>query len=195
MTDYDVLLRLARARRSPYAFDLEAEVSDDDLRRIFEVARWAPSSYNEQPWRYVIGRHGDAAYGALEGALEGRNPEWATTAPILGLVVASEAFDRSGKSNAHRRFDAGAASFGLALAAQAVGLGIHLMAGVEADAAASRLGVPDGFDAVAAFALGRRADNPRAVVADDLAERALNPKPRRDLEDTVFGPAWGEPAL
>ncbi|MGB3541454.1 nitroreductase family protein, partial [Rubrivirga sp.] len=132
MTDYDVLLYLARSRRSPYAFDLEAEVSDGDLRRVFEVARWAPSSYNEQPWRFLIGRHGDDAYAIIEDALKGRNPEWATTAPVLGIVLASSTFARGGRPNAHRQFDAGAAAFGLALAAEAVGLGVHLMAGVAA---------------------------------------------------------------
>ncbi|WP_412062171.1 nitroreductase family protein [Rubrivirga sp. IMCC45206] len=194
MSDYDVLLRLALARRSPYAFDADAPVPDDALRRVFEVARWAPSSYNEQPWRFVVGRRGDAVYRAIADALKGRNPEWALTAPILGLVLAAETFDRSGKPNAHRRFDAGAAGFGLALAAHAVGLGIHWMAGLDVASAAEALGVPDGFDPVAGFALGVPAPDPRAVVPDDLAERARTPKPRRPLAETVFG-VWGEPFL
>ena len=195
MSDYDLLLRLAHQRRSPYAFDASVEVSDETLRRLFEVARWAPSSYNEQPWRYVVGRGGTAAYEAIAEALKGRNPEWALTAPVLGLVLAAETFDKSGKPNAHRRFDAGAASFGLALAAESLGLGVHFMAGVDADAVAGRLGVPVGFDAIAGFALGVRADDPKAVVPDDLAERAIQPKPRRPLSETVFGAVWGEPAL
>ena len=185
MSDYDVLLRLVRQRRSPYAFDADAAVSDGALRRLFEVARWAPSSYNEQPWRFVVGRRGGATYDAVAGALTGRNPEWATTAPVLGVVLAAETFARNGRPNPHRRFDAGAAAFGLALAAHAEGLGVHWMAGVDA----GRLGgvVTDGFDAVAAFALGRPADDPRAVVPEDLAARALAPKPRRPLGETVWG--------
>lgn len=194
VTDYDVLLRLARQRRSPYAFDADAEVSDDALRRVFEVARWAPSSYNEQPWRYLVGRRETPEYDAIANALQGRNPEWARTAPVLGLVLAAETFARGGQPNPHRRFDAGAASYGLALAAEAAGLGLHLMAGVDAAAAAQRLGVPTGVDAVAGFALGVRAADPAAVVPDDLAERARQPKPRRPLAETVFG-AWGVPAL
>ena len=195
MTNYADLLRLVRQRRSPYAFDAQAEVSDEALRRVFEVARWAPSSYNEQPWRYVVGRRGTGAYGAVSGALRGRNPEWARTAPILGLVLAAETFDKSGMPNAHRRFDAGAATFGLALAAETQDLGLHLMAGVDGAGVADRLGVPDGFDAVAGFALGARADDPKAVVPEDLAERAIRSKPRRPLAETVFGSVWGEPAL
>lgn len=191
---YDALLDLARRRRSPYAFDPEAAVSEADLARVFEVARWAPSSFNEQPWRFLVGRRGGAAYGAIAGALRGRNPEWATTAPALGLVLAAETFARNGRPNPHRRFDAGAATMALAFAAEALGLGLHVMAGVDAGAAAAALGVPEGFDAVAGFALGRRAEDPASVVPADLAERARRPKPRRPLGETVFG-RWGEPAL
>lgn len=195
MSDYELLSRLAHDRRSPYAFDADAPVSDETLRQLFEVARWAPSSYNEQPWRFVVGRSGDAAYAAIKEALKGRNPEWATTAPILGLVLAAETFGRGGKENPHRRFDAGAACYGLALAAHTLGLGLHLMAGVAAADAADVLGVPSGFDAVAGFALGVPADDPLAVVPDDLAMRALTPKPRRPLGDTVFGATWGRSLL
>ena len=195
MSDYDALVRLAQQRRSPYAFDADAEVSDETLRRLFEVARWAPSSYNEQPWRYVIGRTGTPAYGAVADALKGRNPEWALTAPILGLVLAAETFGNSGQPNPHRRFDAGAATFGLALAAESLGVGVHVMAGVDAQAAADALGVPDGFDAVAGLALGVPARDPASVVPPELAERAIRPKPRRPLRETVFGATWGDPAL
>ena len=194
MTDADRLLALARRRRSPYAFDGEP-VDDDTLRTLFETARWAPSSYNEQPWRFVVGQRGDLAYASIADALRGRNPEWARTAPILGLVLAAETFAQSGKANAHRRYDVGAAMMLLALAAEAVGLGVHTMAGVEARTAAEALGVPDGVDAVAGFALGRPAEDPAAVVPADLADRALTPKPRRPLGETVFGPRWGAPLL
>ena len=189
MSDYDVLLGLAQTRRSPYAFD-DAPVTDRALARVFEVARWAPSSYNEQPWRFVVARRGEAGYDAVAGALGGRNPEWARTAPVLGLALAASAFARTGKPNAHRRFDAGAAGYGLALAAHAEGLGLHWMAGIDGPAAARALGVPDGFDAVAGFALGRPAADPKARVPEDLAERALRPKPRRPLDETVFAPGW-----
>ena len=189
VSDYDILLRLARTRRSPYAFD-DTPVADETLARVFEVARWAPSSYNEQPWRFVVARRGDEGYRAVADALTGRNPEWAQTAPVLGLALAAATFTRSGKANAHRRFDTGAAGFGLALAAHAEGLGLHWMAGIDADGAARALGVPDGFDPVAGFALGYPAADPKARVPEDLAERAIQPKPRRPLDETVFAVGW-----
>ena len=157
---------------------------------MFEVARWAPSSFNEQPWRLAVGRRGDATYRAVADALHGRNPEWARTAPVLGLMLAKETFTRNDRPNAHRRFDAGAAGYGLALAAAALGLGVHWMAGLDAEAAARALAVPDGFDPVAGFALGVPAPDPKALVPDDLAERALRPKPRRPLAETVWGEGW-----
>lgn len=192
---YDDLLALLHRRRSPYAFDPDAAVSDADLARVFEAARWAPSSFNGQPWRFVVGRRGDAAYTAIRDALAGRNPEWATTAPVLGLSVASETFARSGRPNRHRRHDTGAATVVLALAAETLGLGLHQMAGFDGPAVTASLGVPDGFEPVAAFALGRPAADPASVVPEDLAQRALRPKPRRPLGETVFGPAWGSPLL
>lgn len=191
---YADLLALLHRRRSPYAFGPEP-VSDADLARVFEAARWAPSSFNEQPWRFVVGRRGDAAYAAIRDALRGRNPEWAFTAPVLGLSLAAGAFARSGKPNPHWRYDTGAALLALALAAETLGLGLHQMAGVDGPAAAEALGVPDDVEAVAAFALGRPAADPASLVPEDLALRTLRPKPRRPLGETVFGPAWGLPLL
>ncbi|MDT0632114.1 nitroreductase family protein [Rubrivirga litoralis] len=191
---YDDLLDLLRRRRSPYAFDGRA-VSDDDLARVFEAARWAPSSRNEQPWRFVVGRRGDAAYQAILAALTGRNPTWARTAPVLGLGLVARTFARGGADNRHRRHDLGAAGLALSLAAATRGLGLHQMAGVEGGAAAEAFGVPDAFEVVVAFALGHPAPDPAALVPADLAARASSPKPRRPLGETVFGPAWAEPLL
>ena len=190
---YDSLYGLLRLRRSPYAFDRAAPVTDADLARLFEAARWAPSSYNEQPWRFVVGREGDAAYQSILDALKGRNPEWALTAPVLGLALVAEAFARNGETNAHARHDLGMATMAFALAAATLGLGVHLMAGVDARAAAAALGVPDVCDPVTAFALGVPAPDPEAVVPEDLARRATTPKGRRPLGQTVFGPTWGSP--
>ena len=189
----DDLLALLRRRRSPYAFD-PAPVADADLARAFEAARWAPSSYNEQPWRFVVGRRGEPAYDAILGTLTGHNPTWARTAPVLGVVAVAETFARAGRPNAHARYDAGAAMMALSLAAAALGLGVHQMAGVEGGAVAEALGVPDGFGVAVAFALGRPAPDPAALVPAELAARATSPKPRRPLAETVFA-AWGRPLL
>jgi nitroreductase len=182
---------LVRQRRSAYAFD-PRPVSDADLRAVFDVARHAPSSFNEQPWRYVVGRRGDAAYAAVLDALAGRNPTWAGAAPVLGLVLAAPAFEGNGRANRHAWHDVGASTAVLGLAAEARGLSLHLMAGVDGRAAAEALGVPSALEPVAAFALGRPAAEPGAGLPDALARRDRQRKPRRPLDQTVFGPAWGE---
>lgn len=190
----DALLDLVRQRRSAYAFR-PAPVSDDDLEAVLEAARWAPSSFNEQPWRYVVGRRGDAAYAAVSDALTGHNPQWARTAPVLGLTLVAPTFRRNGRPNRHAWHDVGGSALLLALAAEARGLAVHLMAGVDGRAAALALGVPDAFEPVTAFALGHPAEAPGAGLPPTLAERDRHRKPRRPLAETVYGPTWGEPLL
>ena len=188
---YDTLLNLARSRRSAYAYS-DAPVTDDELAHVLEVARHAPSSYNEQPWRVVVARRGEAAYDAIYGALKGQNPGWASTAPALGLTLASPTFSRTGKPNRHAWHDVGAFVAMLSLAADALGLSVHQMAGVDGPVAAGALDVPDLFEVVAAFALGHPAATRGAGLPDELATRARTDKPRRPVEETAFGPTWGE---
>src|SRR6516165_12000983 len=97
-------------RWSPYAFS-DWPVSDDDLRALFEAARWAASSYNEQPWRYIVANRDDAeAFARLLGCLVEGNREWARAAPVLALGCVSELFKLNGKPNAAAQHDLGLAS-------------------------------------------------------------------------------------
>ena len=189
---YDALLDLARSRRSAYAYS-DAPVTDDALARVLEVARHAPSSYNEQPWRVVVARRGEAAHAAVLSALKGRNPDWAATAPVLGLVLASPTFAQTGATNRHAWHDVGAFVAMLSLAAAALGLSVHQMAGVDGAAAADALAVPDRLDVVAAFALGHPAETRGAGLPDELAARDRTDKPRRPVAETAFGPTWSAP--
>lgn len=194
MTPYDTLLELAQTRRSAYAFS-DAPVTDDELVKLVEVARHAPSSFNEQPWRVVIARQGEEAYEAIAGALVGKNPEWAPRAPALGLSIASSTFARNGKPNRHAWHDTGAFMMALSLAAASLGMSVHQMAGVKAAVAAEALGMPEGFEAVAAFALGHLPEVRGAGVSDELAVRDRADKPRRPVEEMAYGPEWGQPRV
>ena len=189
---YATLLDLARSRRSAYAYS-DAPVTDDALAKILEVARHAPSSYNEQPWRVVVARRGEAGYDGLHAALQGRNPDWAGTAPALGLTLASPTFSQTGAHNRHAWHDVGAFVVLLSLAADALGLSLHQMAGIDGAAAADALGVPDRFDVVTAFALGYPAETRGAGLPDELAARDRTDKPRRPIEETASGPTWNAP--
>lgn len=194
MTPYDTLRELAHTRRSAFAFSNEP-VTDDELAKLLEVARHAPSSFNEQPWRLVITRRGEAAFASIAGALKGKNPEWAPMAPVLGLSLASSTFARNGRPNRHAWHDAGAFMMTLSLAAASLGMSVHQMAGLDAAAAAGALGVPDGIEPVAAFALGHLPDARGAGLPDELAARDRADKGRRPIEETAYGPVWGQPRV
>src|SRR6201996_9433881 len=90
----DLFLR----RWSPRAF-ADKDVSREDLKKVFEAARWAASSYNEQPWRFFVGRRGDATYARIFDSLVPQNQAWAKHAPVLILSIAKKHFSHSGDPN------------------------------------------------------------------------------------------------
>ena len=186
--DLPDFLALARARWSPYRY-AEMPVAPDDLRVLFEAARWAPSSRNEQPWRFVLGVKGEgAAHAHVLGVLNERNRAWAQHAPVLGVACAFKLFARYDTPNTSARYDTGAAVATLALAAAARGLALHQMGGFDAEAAHEALHLPEDAVAVVAFALGYPA--PEGEGADDLPEdiarRDARRRDRRCLAELVF---------
>jgi nitroreductase len=193
--DLDAFLALAHARWSPYVY-AETPVPEADLQGLFEAARWAPSSRNEQPWRFVVGVKGQGdAHARVLAVLAEANRRWAHRAPVLGLACTLEAFARNGAPNAHARYDTGAATMTLALAATARGLALHQMGGFDAEAARAAFALPEGTAAVAAFALGFPVLD--GAVPDDVPEEAARRdgkrRDRRPLCDLVFTGAWGAP--
>ena len=120
-------------------------VSDDDLRSLFEAVRWAPSSYNEQPWSYIVATK--AMPGEFERLLsclvEGNQP-WAKAAPVLALGCTSLNFVRNGKPNAAAVHDLGLGSASLVLEATARGLSVHQMIGILPERAREQYRIPDG---------------------------------------------------
>ena len=182
---------LIEKRWSPRAFqDRDVEVAT--LRRIFEAARWAPSCFNEQPWRYIAVRRTDTdSFKRLLGCLTPNNQRWAGQAPVLVLSLASSAFAHNGKPNRHAFHDVGLASAMLTLEATAAGLGVHQMAGFDVDAARKELVVPERFDPVAVLAVGYPGDP--GQLPDDLQEKERAPRQRRGQEEFVFDGVWGDP--
>src|ERR1700676_5394072 len=126
VTDYPVHDLIA-ARWSPYSF-ADRSVGDEDLHSLFEAARWAASSYNEQPWSYIVAtREQNDEFERLLSCLVEANQRWASSAPVLALGVASLNLSRNGKPNRAAIHDLGQASFSLALEATARGLFVHQM--------------------------------------------------------------------
>ena len=173
-------------RWSPRAFDGSA-LTEAELMPLFEAARWAPSAFNAQPWRFIYALRGTREWDALLGALIPFNRGWAAAASALVFVV-SDRFMRDGdgqpkgESTSHS-FDAGAAWAQLALQATRSGLHVHGMTGFDADAARAAMALPDDFAINAAIAIGRIGDP--ASLPETLRSRE-QPSDRRPLSETVF---------
>lgn len=139
-------------RWSPRAYRADP-VSEQDLKSIFDAARWSPSCFNAQPWRFVSCKP-ESREAFLQCLVEA-NREWASSAPVLGFVLASLHFSHNGKVNQHADFDTGAAWLAVNLQANMLGYHVHGMAGVDFDAAARLLGTDTEKERIiCAFALG-----------------------------------------
>ena len=179
-------------RWSPRSFS-SREVDAADLARVFEAARWAASSNNEQPWRFLVGMRGMETHRKLAECLMGFNQSWAPHAPVLILGVARTTFARNGSPNGYALYDLGAASSYLTLQAAALGLSTHQMGGFDRDAARKALEIPEEYALGAVIALGYQGE-PADLADEQLIARELAPRARKPLNELVFT-AWGEPAL
>ena len=184
----DVIAR----RWSPRAF-AERPVETEKLKRLFEAARWAPSSNNEQPWRFLAAtKDSRSDYDKLFSCLSEGNSKWVFRAPVLILSVASLFFEDNGKPNRHALHDTGMAVENLVLQATSMGLQAHQMAGYDVERARKECQIPSGFEPVAMIAVGYPGD--AAVLPDYLRERELKPRERQPIQDFVFSASWGRPS-
>jgi nitroreductase len=187
----DGVLPLFHVRWSPRSFT-DREVSPSLLHKVFEAARWAASSFNEQPWRFLLGRRGDSAYQKIFESLGEYNQKWAKTAPVLILGAAKTKFSHNGAENRVALYDLGAAASYMALQAAALGLATHQMAGFDAQKAKKLLGIPEEYIMGAAITLGYQGE-PTALDDETLIEREITARTRKPLGEFVFK-EWGESA-
>lgn len=173
------------ARWSTRAFDA-APMPQRELLRILEAARWAPSAYNSQPWRFVYAHRGEAEFDAFLEVLVPFNAGWAARASALVFLLSDSMYDTEDGGVApspYHTFDAGAAWAQLALQATQLGYQAHAMAGVDFEAARAQLAVPDRLHIQIAIAIGRPA--PAQVLPEGLRVREL-PSARRPLSELAF---------
>ncbi|BAZ37123.1 nitroreductase [Calothrix sp. NIES-4101] len=186
-TQYSVHEFISR-RWSPRAFS-DRQVEQEKLLSLLEAARWAPSSYNHQPWSFIIATKDDPTeYNRLLGTLVEFNQGWAKSAPVLILAVAKTRTD-DGKTNRHAFHDVGLAIENLAIQATALDLSVHQIAGFSADAARKEYQIPEDYEAVTAIVVGY-AGNPENL-SDGLRERELAARIRKPLKEFVFTGKWG----
>jgi nitroreductase len=190
VTDYPILPILAE-RWSPYGFE-DRPVSETDLCSLFEAARWAASSYNEQPWNYLVAtRENSAEFGRLLSCLVEANQAWAKKAPVLVLGIVSLRFARNDQDNRAAVHDLGLAAGNLLAEATTRGLSVHHMIGILPEKARELYQIPELFEAWTAMAIGYKADPTK--LPDALRERDMALRQRKPLSKFVFTDRWGHP--
>ncbi len=173
---------LLSARWSPNAFS-DRPIERAALTRLFEAARWSASSYNEQPWRFVVAtKDQPEQFARILDLLVPQNQKWAKTAWLLGITFGKKTFSHNGSPDRYGLHDTGAALANLMIQATAEGLHVHGMGGFDHARAKTEFGVPDDFETGAAFAVGY------------LAEGAVpGSRTRKPLDQIVFSGTWGQP--
>ena len=168
-------------RWSPRAMSGEP-ISDEQMLTLFEAARWAPSTYNEQEWRFLYARRDTPAWSAHFDLLAEANQAWCKNAAMLVVIVAHKIFARNGKPNPVHLFDAGSAWENLALQASAMGLIAHGMSGFDFEKARTSLRVPEDYAVAAMFAVGHPGDPGELPEAFRQAEV---PSGRRPVHESI----------
>lgn len=183
---------LLKARWSPRAF-LDKPVPENAMLSLLEAARWAASSYNEQPWRFIVATKSDPRefQRALECLLPA-NQAWAKLAPMLILTVAKRTFTLNDSPNRVAVHDVALAMANLTVQATALGLCVHQMAGVDLDKVRATYGVPEGYEPVTGAAVGY--EGPAELLPENLREPERAERTRKPLKEWVFTGAWGKPS-
>ena len=190
-TDHPVA-DVVKNRWSPRAFS-KKPVPPEVLHSLFEAARWAPSSGNEQPWAFLVATQDDTeTHSKLLSTLAESNQIWARQAPVLGVAVSHLNWAKSGQPNRTALYDTGAAVAGLTAEATSRGLFVHQMAGFDPARASELFHVPADWQPLAAFVIGYPGD-PESLPEPYLS-REKNPRTRKALNEFVMSRDWGQPA-
>ena len=180
---------LISKRWSPRAYS-DTPVSAADLKTIFTAAGWAGSSYNEQPWRFIVGRKGDETYKKIFDSLVPMNQGWAKSAPVLYATVGKKIFTQNGQPNAYALHDTGAASATASLQAAALGLYTHGMGGFDKETFRAYFGIPSDFEIGAVWTLGYLRDPEN--LPDNFKSSEQEPRTRKPLTEFVLS-GWDTP--
>ncbi|HEY7987208.1 MAG TPA: nitroreductase family protein [Methylophilaceae bacterium] len=186
---------LIAERWSSRAYDGSKSVTQEQIIALLEAARWAPSCYGDQPWRFVLWNKATDPAGwqqALECLVPG-NQSWVKDAPLLILVAADSLFNHNGQANRWAQYDTGAAAENLCLQAEALGLKAHQMGGFDVDKARAVAAVPPQYHLMAMLSVGYAAA--LEDISDDLKGREIAPRVRRELHELFFAGSWGKHLL
>lgn len=182
---------IIRNRWSPRSFDADKAVDPAILTALLEAARWAPSCFNGQPWRFIVCNKSNdaAAWEKLLGCLAEKNQLWAKNAPVLILSLAMQNFGHNDKPNRWSAFDTGAASVSMCLQATALGLASHQMGGFDAERCRELFKLPEACTPMSVIAIGYQAE--AELLSEDFKQIELSERSRKPLEESFYFGAWG----
>jgi len=182
---------LMARRWSPRAFDASRPVTRAQILALVEAARWAPSCFGDEPWRYLVWdrTRNERAWQRAFHCLSEGNRKWVVNAPLLMASLANTVFDHNGKPNRWAQYDTGAASVSIALEAVAQGLVAHQMGGFDAEMLRREFAIPEGYTPMAMIAVGHQAS--AEILEPEMREREVGPRARKPLETRFFEGAWG----
>jgi len=169
-------------RHSPRALSGEP-ITREELMTLFEAARWAPSNYNIQPWRFVYAMRGTSEFDTHFSLLVDFNKEWCKNASALVVAISRKKTDDSKHENVTHSFDTGSAWMSLAFQASSMGLVAHGMSGFDFAMAKEKLGIPDDHQVEMMFAIGKHG---RVEDLPEAMREGEKPNGRKPLEEIVF---------
>ena len=170
-------------RWSPRGFARDHTLGDEDLQALLEAARWTPSCSNTQPWRFIVGRRGDATFQRIVDNLKPNNQTWAQHASLL-LVACAVTTDNDGNTQRWAEYDTGQAIATMTVQASDMGLHVHQMAGFDVEGMRTTFAIPDNITPVTVVAIGSFDAN--ADLPEVLAERERAPRERLSLAELVL---------
>lgn len=184
-----------RARWSGRAYDAGKPVSQEQIIALLEAARWAPSCYGDQPWRFIVwDRNTDeAAWQKAFDCLAPGNQAWVKDAPLLFLITAGSLFNHNGTENRWGQYDTGAAAENLCLQASSMGLMAHQMGGFDVAKTRAAFNIPDEYALMSMLSVGYQADI--STLEGEVLERETAPRSRRPLEELFYSGTWGQPVI
>ncbi|MBA3696432.1 MAG: nitroreductase family protein [Methylotenera sp.] len=180
-------------RWSGRAYDASKPVSHEQIIALLEAARWAPSCFGDQPWRFIVwDKQSDAeAWQKAFDCLAPSNQAWVTDTPVLMLVCADTLFNHNQQPNRWGQYDTGAAAENVCLQASSMGLMAHQMGGFNADKAREVFAIPTQYIPMAMLCVGYAADI--NTVTGDALDRETSARTRRPLNELFFAGNWGNP--
>jgi nitroreductase len=180
-------------RWSGRTYDANRQITHEHIISLLEAARWAPSCYGDEPWRYIVcdKSTNEVAWDKAFSCLAEGNQSWAVNAPMLILALANTVFSHNDNDNRWAQYDTGAASMSLCIQATSLGLMVHQMGGFSAEKATEIFSVPEQYIPMAMMAIGYQLAEDK--ITGELMQRESSERQRNPLAEQFFDGEWGKP--